>query len=84
MQGFEGPLRGLLWGLLLIGTPIALLRHLISRGKTHPAVVPIEDDSTLRAALGNMRCNLCKRGCELVAPRCGRGKQLRDKTLAGL
>jgi hypothetical protein len=84
MQEIEGQLWGLLiWGLLAVGTPIALFRFLIARGRKRPVPVLARDDSALRSALGTRRCDLCKKGCQLTAPRCGRGRELRDALIKG-
>jgi hypothetical protein len=84
MQEIEGQAWGLLlWSLIVIGAPIAVFRFLVTRGRRHPVPVPVQDDSALRLALGTRRCDLCKRNCELIAPKCRRGRELRDAIISG-
>jgi hypothetical protein len=71
----------LIWGLLFIGTPVAVFRLLITRGRKYPVPVPSQDVAALEAVLGARRCDRCKRDCELIAPKCRRGRVLRDEII---
>jgi hypothetical protein len=79
MQEVEGQAWGLLlWGLLVMGVPIVLSRLFGARYRKHPVPIPVQNDQSVRQALGAKRCDLCKRGCTLIAPKCQRGRDLRD------